>query len=485
METRRTTSNRARVAPRKRRRPTLPRWAFAALAALFLLATGVSALLIFTTVRDFVVALGPSGPNLNLPAGTTVANVTPGPNGPGGGGQPVVIPPIQAQQWNGTDRVTVLVMGIDQRAGETDTAYRTDSMLLLTLDPVGRTAGMLSIPRDLYVEIPGFPDRDKITTANFKGDAYHLPGGGAQLAVDTVQLNLGIRVDFYVRVNFTAFESLVNQIGGIDINNPQEINDPEYPDCCFGYDPFYLPAGQQHLNGATALKFARTRHTTGDDFGRAERQQIVVMAVRDKLLSADNLPALIANAPQLLATLQGSYTTNLSPEQMLSLALLAKDIPRESITSAVIDQQYIADFYTTADNQQVLILNIEKFRELRDTMFYTPLPPQLSVPNASGLLANEAARVEVQNGSLTPGLAASASDYLIAQGVNVVQVGNADRSDYASTIIIDYTGKPYTAKWLADTFHVSPSSILSGNNPGSQVDVRLILGADFVLPGTP
>jgi LCP family protein required for cell wall assembly len=461
----------------------LPRWAFAALGALFLLATTISAYLIYTTVRDFVVALGPSGSSNGFSSGNIV-NATPGSNGTGGGGE-VPIATIQAQQWNGADRVTVLVMGIDQRAGETDTAYRTDSMMLLTLDPVGRTAGMLSIPRDLYVEIPGFPDRDKITTANFKGDAYQLPGGGPQLAVDTIELNLGVRVDFYVRINFTAFEALVDQIGGIDINNPYEIYDPEYPDCCYGYDPFYLPAGQQHLDGAAALKFARTRHTTGDDFGRAERQQIVAMAVRDKLTSADNLPTLIANAPQLLVTLRGSYTTNMSPEQMLSLALLAKDIPRENITSAVIDQQYIADFYTTADNQQVLILNIEKFRELRDTMFYTPELPQLNVPNAAGLLAGEAATVEVQNGSLTAGLAATVADYLRVQGVNVVQVGNADRSDYASTIIVDYTGKPYTAKWLADAFHLSSSSILSGNDPASPVDVRVIIGADFALPGTP
>jgi hypothetical protein len=106
----------------------------------------------------------------------------------------------------------------------------------------------------------------------------------------------------------------------------------------------------------------------------------------------------------------------------------------------------------------------------------------LNVLDAGDLLANEAATVEVQNGTATAGLAASAADFLRGQGVNVTTVGNADRFDYASTVIIDYTGKPYTAKWLADTFHVSPSSILAGNNPNSDVDVRVILGADFVAP---
>jgi LCP family protein required for cell wall assembly len=484
METRRNPSV-ARPRPKpptRRRRRALPGWAFSVLGALFILATLFSAYLIFTTVRDIVATWGPTGVlNPNPPGiSTPAAGATPGANVGGG----VVVPPpaITAEAWNGSDRVTVLVMGIDQRTGETDTAYRTDSMMLLTMDPVGKTAGMLSIPRDLYVEIPGFPGRDKITTANFKGDAYRLPGGGPQLAVDTVELNLGIRVDYYVRINFTAFEAFVDKIGGIDLDNPYEIYDPEYPDCCFGYDPFYLPAGPQHLDGATALKFARTRHTTGDDFGRAQRQQMVMMAVRDKLTSADNFPALLSKAPQLLVTLQGSYVTDMSPEQMVSLGLAAKDIPREGINSKVIDQEYIAYEYFTEQNQQVLILNIEKFRELRDTMFYTPQPLQLSVPSANDLLAGEAAMVEVQNGSLINGAATDLSNYLKGKGVNVTVVGNADRSDYASTIVIDYTGKPYTAKWLADTLHISSSSILSSNNPDSPVDVRVVIGADFVLP---
>jgi hypothetical protein len=300
--------------------------------------------------------------------------------------------------------------------------------------------------------------------------------------MDTVELNLGIRVDYYIRINFTAFETLVDLIGGIDVDNPYEINDPEYPDCCFGYDPFYLAAGPQHLNGATALKFARTRHAVGDDFGRAERQQMVVMAVRDKILSADMLPVLFSRAPQLLDTLSGSYQTNLSVDQIASLAMLAKEIPRDNIQTAVIDQDYIAQIYSPDGVQEVLILNIEKFRELRDTMFYTPEPPQISVPNAGEFLATEAARVEVLNGTLTPGLAKSATEYLLSKGVNVVSVGNADTSDYGTTIIYDYTGKPYTAKWLADVFHVSPSSIVSGSNPASDADVRIIIGADFILP---
>lgn len=472
---------------RTRASSDLPSWAVIALGAFFVIATLFAAYLVFATFRDFAATQlnGGNSPIIKTTTGlegTLAAQNTPAPGETAVGAPATAAPTVKADAWNGSDRVTILMMGIDQREGETDTAYRTDSMMLVTVDPVGRTAGMLSIPRDLYVEIPGFPGRDKITTANFKGDAYHLPGGGPQLAVDTVEQNLGIRVDYYVRINFTAFETFVDLIGGIDVNNPTDIADPEYPDMFNGYDPFYLSAGQQHLDGKTALKFARTRHQTGDDFGRAARQQLVVMAVRDKILRADMLPVLFSKAPQLLSALSGSYQTNLSIDQIASLALLAKQIPRDKITSAVIDQQYIADFYTTDDNQQVVILNIEKFRTLRDSMFYVPDPPQATVPNAAGFLANEAAKVEVQNGTPKEGLAGQVSDYLKAKGVNVTLTGNADRTDYTATRIIDYTGKPYTAKWLADTFHVSSSSILAGNDPNSNVDVRVILGADFILP---
>ena len=104
-------------------------------------------------------------------------------------------------------RTTILLMGIDKRQGmEQERAFRTDTMMLITIDTVGEKVGMLSIPRDLWVNIPGFEARDRINTANFKGDAYRLPGGGPKLAMETIAVNLGVQVDNYIRINFTAFE---------------------------------------------------------------------------------------------------------------------------------------------------------------------------------------------------------------------------------------------------------------------------------------
>jgi anionic cell wall polymer biosynthesis LytR-Cps2A-Psr (LCP) family protein len=182
-----------------------------------------------------------------------------------------------------------------------------------------------------------------------------------------VEYNLGVRVHYYAIVDFNAFITLVDEIGGIDINVPTTINDPTYPDAYYGYDPFYIEAGQQHLDGATALKYARTRHND-NDFNRAQRQQDVLMAVRAKVISFDMLPTLIAKSPTLLSTLGDSVETDMPVDQMIGVALLARDIPRENIKSAVIDGNYIT-VYTTPKGAAVLIPERDKIGPLMADMF--------------------------------------------------------------------------------------------------------------------
>ena len=213
-------------------------------------------------------------------------------------------------------RTTILLMGIDKRQGmDQERAFRTDTMMLITIDPIGKRLGMLSIPRDLWVNIPGYESRDRINTANFKGDAFRLPGGGPALAMETIAVNLGIQVDNYIRINFTAFEALIDEIDGVEIDVPQTIDDPRYPDCCTGYDPLYIPQGVRHMDGSLTLKYARTRATYGGDFDRAARQQQVLLAVRDKILNMKMLTKLVARAPKLYSTLSGSYDTDLTLEK--------------------------------------------------------------------------------------------------------------------------------------------------------------------------
>lgn len=259
--------------------------------------------------------------------------------------------------YSGT-RVTVLLMGIDRRPGESNRT-RTDSMMLLSLDPTTKQAAVLSLPRDLYVDIPGY-GLDRVNSANVYG--------GGELAKQTVEYNLGVRVDRYVLIDFNAFVTVVDTVGGIDVNVPRTINDPEYPDHNYGFDPFYIEAGLQHLDGETALKYARTRHAD-NDFNRAQRQQEVLMALRAKVVSFDMLPTLLGQAPSLINTLGDSIETDMPVNQMLSLAVTARDVPGENIQSAVIDGNYIT-VYTTQQGASVLIPQRDKIGTLIQQLFY-------------------------------------------------------------------------------------------------------------------
>ena len=380
-------------------------------------------------------------------------------------------------------RTTILLMGIDKREGmEQERAFRTDTMMLITIDTVGKKLGMLSIPRDLWVNIPGFEARDRINTANFKGDAFRLPGGGPNHAMETIAVNLGIQVDNYIRINFTAFETLIDEINGIDVDVPQDIDDPRYPDCCYGYDPLYISRGVTHMDGTLALKYARTRATYGGDFDRAARQQQVLIAVRDKILNMKMLPQIVTRAPKLYSTLSDSYDTDLTLEQLVDLIGLVNDIDRDSIDSAVINADYLMNEFTTSEGAQVVLLDSQAFRKLREQMFYKPAPYTKSTIDTNILALDEIATIEIQNGSARDGIANMTSEYLTEQGFSVVSVGNADQFNYQNTIIYDYSGSYYTTRWLAEHFKVQPTHIIDISDPNSPVDVRIIIGQDFVLP---
>jgi LCP family protein required for cell wall assembly len=350
--------------------------------------------------------------------------------------------------------------------------------MLITADPSSRTAALLSIPRDLWVEIPGY-GVDAINTANRTGDYYDYPGGGPALAVKTVEYNLGVNINYYVRLDFTAFETFIDTIGGIDINNQTAIDDPQYPDGSSGYEPFQLSAGPHHLNGHDALRYARTRHGS-TDIVRAQHQQEVVLAVRDRVLNLNLLPTLIAKAPVLYQTLNQSVWTNLSLQQIVSLALLGQSIPRENIKSAVIDYHYVVES-TTPDGKQVLVPLRDKIRELRDQLFSTTgvIPPAAG-QDETALIKAEAAKLSVLNGAGVQDLACQTKAWLLQQGLLAVDCGTADRSDYADSVIVDYSGKPYTVAWLKRTFGVA--TIINSTDTNSPVDIQVIVGSNWSIP---
>ncbi len=391
-------------------------------------------------------------------------------------------------RWKGVDRVNVLVLGIDEREYE-EGPWRTDTMLVLTLDPLSMTGGMLSIPRDLWVPIPGY-EEDRINKAHFFGQVYDHPGGGPALAVQAVEYNFGINIDYYVRVNFTAFEEVVDLLGGVDIYVEEAINDPLYPSSDpadpYGYDPLYVDAGWQHFDGKMALKYARTRHSDGGDFDRAARQQKVLMAVFNKARQPDELLRLASKSPDMWRTLQGALETDLNLEQIIALGQLASEVNPDDIRYGVLDEQYTR-FVETPDGQQVLFLIRENMRELRDYIFTTEIPaseePPVAVSESPITLTQEGeAVIQVMNGTTREGLAGLTTDYLRMEGFQVITPTNADRSDYGESLVIVYTGKNDAAEYLVDLLALPPTAVVYGPDPNSPHDISLILGEDFQLP---
>jgi len=385
-------------------------------------------------------------------------------------------------QWEGTERVTLLFLGIDRRCGE-EGPVRTDSMMLATVDPVGKTAGLLSLPRDLWVEIPGF-GVDRINQAHYLGEGFEYPGGGPALAVETVEATLGVNINYYATVSFDAFTEGVDLLGGISVDVPETIDDPDYPDECYGYDPFYLAEGTYNMDGVTALKYARTRATEGGDVDRAGRQQQVILAVREK--AVQQIPDLIIRAPQLWQTFQRNVETTLSLDELLQLALLLQEIPSSNIRRGVIDYNYVY-VEKTPDGQDVLVPVRENIRALRDELFAPPNTAALApIENRLEAIEEEAAKIGIYNGTAVVGLAGGTSDYLTKLGLNISEVGNADSADYNATQIITFGEHPNTVSYLTGVLSVPPLNISAGQRPDGDYDILIILGSSWeVPPNTP
>ena len=472
----------------KRRTPSgirLPIWAVGLIGFILLVILVGSSIWLFRTVREMTSAWEVTTPDFGTveeAAGQsqTAADASISPSPDDDNPSPINLVADAVKPWSGQERVTILMLGIDQRCEE-DGPNHTDSMMLVTIDPVGLSAGILSLPRDMWVEIPGV-GVDRINQANYYGEAYEYPGGGAALAVETVESFLGVKIDYFAAVNFDAFVEVVDEIGGIDIVVPEAIDDPTYPDRCYGYDPFKIEAGEQHLDGQAALKYARTRATLGGDVDRAGRQQAVVLAVRDRILSLNMLPSLVTQAPALWQTLQDNVRTDMSLEEAVQLALLVQDIPRSSIVTSVVDYDYVYA-ETTPDGRQVLVPIRENIRQLRNELFTPPVVPTPEIQNLPALMAAENARVAIFNGTPVFGLAGETEAYLKSQNINITEVGNADAATYRTTQIIDYGDHPNTQRFLIQLMNIPPLNVSNGSSPDGDYDLLIILGSDWQVPG--
>jgi LCP family protein required for cell wall assembly len=461
--------------------------------ALFFVARGLTTCWRLTPLPGIVPASCAGGGTSSL-AGPDVAETAPGsenlPPAPD-----VLAPEIQYPKWDGGSRINVVFFGLrgGESAAEEGCPHCTDTIIVFTIDPISKTAGMFSVPRDMWVNIPGSSGctaaRDgfcRVNTAWTTGEALALPGGGPELAMKTVSKFLGVPVQYYVQVDFDTFVEMIRVIGGIDVYIDREYRlkrlgggkDVIKITCC----------GMRHLSGAAALAYARCRSETqgcdDGDVGRAHRQQQVILAIRDRVLDPKRFPELMANAPEIYNTLQAGIKTNIPFDDAIRLAALGSEIPADQIQQGIVDDHMVNFGNVTANDgskMAVLLPIPDKIRELRDKIFTTSGPTS---PIAQGepiaLMQAEAAVVRVTNNSYTASLDQRTGNFLLSLGMQVRELGTpTGASD--STIVVIYTPKLYALRYLIAPLGMIASSnqIVFSPDATSPVDIEIRLGNDW------
>lgn len=336
------------------------------------------------------------------------------------------------------DRVNFLMLGIGGSGH--DGPDLTDTIIMASLRPSDGKVSMLSVPRDLSVNIPGYGWR-KINNANSFGE-WEEKGKGPTLASQVVSNITGQPVHYYVRVDFSGFTELIDEIDGIDIYVDRSFTDYSYPAPNDKYQVVSFEQGWQHMDGNQALKYARSRHGTngeGSDFARSERQQKILLAIKEKVLT----PNVLLNPGKLIKlyeTIKDHVATNLSTGEILTLAKMSRRVDMENITTTVLDTSPNGPLYAANIDGAYLILprggSWDAVQSIAENIFdqdvTTSHEPQARITDMEQKIT-----IEIQNGTNIPGLAYTASLLLKENHFDIAKIGNAEMRDYEITTIFD------------------------------------------------
>jgi LCP family protein required for cell wall assembly len=234
--------------------------------------------------------------------------------------------------------VTVLLLGSDRRPGESEPS-RTDAVIIARIDPIRHRVALLSLPRDLIVEVPGY-GQTRINAANVWGQIYDAPGGGLGLARETVSNLLGTPIDYTVYIDFEGFIGAIDALGGVPVDVQKELYDPEFPTMDYGYTEAHFLPGPQHLDGATALMYSRIRHPDSD-FERMRRQQQVLAGVIGALREHNALESL-KQLEDITTALRGYVKTDIPEDRLLGLAWALRDMTPEQVERYLVDENMIS-----------------------------------------------------------------------------------------------------------------------------------------------
>ena len=361
----------------------------------------------------------------------------------------------------GDGLINILLLGIGGSGHPGGTL--SDTMMVVSIDPRTKTAALLSIPRDLWVPIPGHGTA-KINAAN----AF----GGPDLAKQVVAKTLAIPIHYYVELDFRGFQLAVDQVGGIDVVNPGLLSDPNYPcdDESRGICPYYLASGSYHLTGTEALKYVRCREgTCGTNFGRENRQRQSLVAIRQKALGLATLtnPLKISNLIDIIGT---HLRTDLQVNDLTKLATIAQGIDEQKIVAKGLQE---LTYSTMVGGQSVV---------LPKTGSYSQIQNYIHSIFVDSYIQNEKAAIEIQNGTSQAGLGSAVEALLRGYNYNIISMTPAANQNYPTTVLYDYSDgmKPHTVSYLETRFGVKAQK--SARPAGSVADLRIIIGADYHAP---
>lgn len=383
------------------------------------------------------------------------------------------------------DQFNVLLLGIGGEGH--DGSQLTDTILLASFDIPAKKIALTSIPRDLAFPL-GNGRFEKINSVNAYAEQSH-PGEGAKYTAEAFEKLLEIKIDHVIRVDFNGFAAFIDSIGGIDVEVPQAFTDPQYPTLDDKWTTVSFRKGPQHMDGATALVFVRSRHGNngeGSDFARSRRQQLVLVALRQKLFSLGTL-----SDPSKIATIYSTITkhvqSDLSPWDTLKLAPRMKDLAWNQITNHVLTDAPDGELVSaTVDGAYMLFPRKQDWSQIREMVqnpFATSTTPTLV--NTPPVAPVEIAKIEIKNGTTRTGFAAQIAAMLEKEGYEISAFGNAVRRGYERTVIFDLSGgkKPAALarlrKELDATVSITlPSWIATANNSTS---TRVVL-SDGLAP---
>jgi len=389
-----------------------------------------------------------------------------------------------------TGHVNILLLG-NGGIGH-DGSDLTDTIIVESIDTVRKTASLISVPRDLWVQVPGhgsmkinaayetgkYDYLGKIDASNANTEAVFA---GFKTADQIIGGVLGITIDYNALVNFTSFREAVDSVGGVTVNVPEQLYDPTMAWENHN-NPVLAQPGVQEMNGKQALLYVRSRETTSD-FARSQRQRAVILALKDKVLSAGTL-----SNPLKISQLINAFGDNLVTDMSLSEAMRAYSLGKDMNNSKIASIDLVTpphDLITTGGMNGLSIdkprAGLYEYSAIQEYIQQVLNPPAPTTPSAAAGTSSvpENAAITVLNGTATEGLAGRKAATLKAAGYNVVSTGNAPAT--ARTVVVDYSGgaDPNTKSYLEKTFGTTAvtTSPYASVTQGS-ANFVVILGSD-------